>query len=71
MPHSHHHHPLARFSSLQDQLSSARLVMFTEAQSSAGLALAPPLTLNHHRTMFNLLWSVSLHTHDVHTYFHI
>ena len=36
--------------------------MFTEAQSSAGLALAPPLTLNHHRTMFNLLWSVSLHT---------
>ena len=37
--------------------------MFTEAQSSAGLALAPPLTLNHHRTMFNLLWSVSLHTH--------
>merc|ERR1719154_321937 len=46
-----------RFSSLLDQLSSGRLVMFTELQCSAGISLAPPISANHFKNIFNSLWN--------------
>ena len=52
-----------RFSSLLDQLSSGRLIMFTELQCSAGISLAPPISANHFKNIFNGLWNVSLLCH--------
>ena len=59
-------HLHCRFSSLLDQLSSGRLVMFTESQSSAGISLAPPISANHFKNIFIGLWDVSLSCHVPH-----
>jgi len=51
----------SRFSSLLDQISASRLMIFTETQTDAGLSLAPPITMNLLRNIFNTLWSDQKH----------